>query len=247
MVLRCSDVRKTYGAFAALDGVSVAVERGEILGIAGPNGAGKTTLFDILSGRTPPDTGRVFLDERDVSGRPAHVRARLGLARTFQAPLVPAALTMGETLEAARRAWAPSPDRTEVDRACELAGLAVDPAQLTGALDTLGRRKLLLACLLLRRPGVLLLDEPASGLLTDEIAEIDAIIRHVRDATGAAVMIVEHRLELLFSVASRVIVMDAGRAIAEGPPSTVFADPKVHEAYFETPRGTRAASPTVPA
>ena len=105
--LACSGVRKTYGAFVALNDVAMAVDAGEILGLAGPNGAGKTTLFDVLSGRTRPDHGSVTLGERSMASMSTHGRARLGLGRTFQAPLVPTSLSVGETLRAARDAYSP--------------------------------------------------------------------------------------------------------------------------------------------
>jgi branched-chain amino acid transport system ATP-binding protein len=111
----------------------------------------------------------------------------------------------------------------------------VDDRRVSGELDTLDRRKLLLACLLMRGPTVIMLDEPCSGLMQGEIDEIDRIVRGVRDETGAAVVVVEHRLELLMAIAERVAVLDEGRKIAEGPPGQVFADPAVRVAYFEAP------------
>ena len=236
MSLSCSGIRKRFGGFVALNDVSVSVDEGQILGIAGPNGAGKTTLFDVISGYVKQDSGRVELNGRDVTKLPAHARARLGLARTFQSPLVPGELSVGETLEAARIAWSPKLARDEVMTARGLAHFRADDRELSTRLDTLDRRKLLLTCLLIRRPSVLMLDEPCSGLLQDEIDEIDGIIRGLRDATRMAVIVVEHRLELLSAIAERVIVLDEGRWIAEGPPQEVFADPAVRAAYFETPQ-----------
>ena len=236
MSLACSDLRKQFGGFVAVDGVSLSVEGGQILGIAGPNGAGKTTLFDVLSGHLKPEAGRVVLNGQDVTDCPAYRRARLGLARTFQSPLVPTDLTVRETFEAARLAASPHVGREELAHVRELVHLEARDDQLSGLLDTLDRRKLLLACLLLRKPSALLLDEPCSGLLKGEIDEMDEIIRKVTGETGAAVVCVEHRLELLEAIAERVIVLDEGKRIAEGPPREVFADPAVREAYFEAPR-----------
>jgi branched-chain amino acid transport system ATP-binding protein len=233
-VLRCSGIRKHYGGAVVLDDVGLAVEPGRILGVAGPNGAGKTTLFDVVSGFVRADAGTVELDGADVTRAPAHARARAGLARTFQSPLVPTALTVGETLEAARVGAPPRLGVEEVTWARRLVQLEAADAELAGRLDTLGRRKLLLACLVLRRPKVLLLDEPCSGLLRGEIDEIDAVVRAIRDELEVAVVVVEHRLELLFALAERVLVLDEGRAIAEGPPHEVFEDPAVREAYFES-------------
>jgi branched-chain amino acid transport system ATP-binding protein len=237
--LACSGLRKRYGGFVVLKDVSLSVAPGQILGVAGPNGAGKTTLFDILSGHTRQHAGLVELNGHDVTSAPAHVRARRGLARTFQSPLVPSSLTVAETLEAARVSSRPHLDRAEVARGRSLARLTSDDRRPSAELDTLGRRKLLLACLLMRRPTVLMLDEPCSGLVQQEIDEIDQIIREVRTETGAAVIVVEHRLELLAAVAERVAVLDEGKKIAEGHPAEVFNDPAVRAAYFETP--SRAA------
>ena len=236
MSLACTDVKALYGGFVAVDGVSLSVEGGHILGVAGPNGAGKTTLFDVLSGYHRADGGRVELNGRDITRLPVHRRVRLGLARTFQSPIVPIGLTVGETLEAARSAWKPRVDPGDVQLARELARFTTSNETRCGRLDTLDRRKLLLTCVLMRKPSVLLLDEPCSGLMQDEIDEMDAIIRRLTGESGIAVIVVEHRLELLRAVAESVLVMDAGRVIAEGPPATVFDDPVVRAAYFEAPQ-----------
>jgi ABC-type branched-subunit amino acid transport system ATPase component len=236
VTLVCSDIRAQYGGFIAVDGVSFSVEPGHILGIAGPNGAGKTTLFDVVSGYHKAGGGRVELNGTDITSSSVHWRARHGLARTFQSPLVPTDLAVRETLEAARIAYSPKVDKDELPKVRELVHFNAPDTQMSGALDTLGRRKLLLACLLMRKPSVLLLDEPCSGLLQDEIDEMDGIIRKVTAETGMAVVVVEHRLELLHAVAETVLVMDAGKKIAEGPPAQVFDDPTVRAAYFEAPR-----------
>jgi ABC-type branched-subunit amino acid transport system ATPase component len=236
VALACTDIRALYGGFVAVDGVSLSVESGHIVGVAGPNGAGKTTLFDVLGGNHKCDGGRVELDGQDITKLPVHRRVRLGLARTFQSPIVPTDLTIRETLEAARIAWSPKVDREEIQHARQLARFTTPDGSRCGGLDTLDRRKLLLACLLMRGPSVLLLDEPCSGLMQDEIDEMDEIIRGITAETGMAVIVVEHRLELLHAVAESVLVMDAGKAIAEGPPGVVFEDPAVRAAYFEAPR-----------
>jgi branched-chain amino acid transport system ATP-binding protein len=122
-----------------------------------------------------------------------------------------------------------------VEKARSLARFEADDRRVSAELDTLDRRKLLLACVLMRGPTVLMLDEPCSGLLQEEIDEIDEIIRTIRDETQASVIVVEHRLELLTAIAERVAVLDEGRKIAEGPPAEVFDDPVVRAAYFEAP------------
>ncbi len=235
MSLVCTEIRALYGGFVAVDGVSLSAEDGHILGIAGPNGAGKTTLFDVLSGYHSADGGRVELNGTDITRFPVHKRVRLGLARTFQSPIVPTELTVGEALEAARIAWKPKAKSADVESARELARFTTSDEARCGGLDTLERRKLLITSVLMRKPSVLLMDEPCSGLMQDEIDEIDEIIREMTSETGMAVIVVEHRLELLHAVAETVLVMDAGQTIAEGPPEVVFEDPVVREAYFEAP------------
>jgi len=229
----CEDIHIRLGGRPILEGISVSVAAGEILGVVGPNGAGKTTLFEVLSGRYLPDRGRVLLAGRDVTGLKLFARARLGLGRTYQSPVVPDALTVGEVFRAARQAFPPYLTRFNAEWAAEKVGLRVKLSALAGSLETLNRRKLLLACLLMRRPRVMLLDEPAAGLINSEIDELDAIIRHLAGEMHVAVMLVEHRLELLSAIADRVVVLDLGKLIAEGDPDRVFLDPRVRAAYFE--------------
>jgi ABC-type branched-subunit amino acid transport system ATPase component len=229
----CEDIHIRLGGRPILEGVSVSIRPGEILGVVGPNGAGKTTLFEVLSGRCAPDRGRVMLDGRDITSLKLFARARLGLGRTYQSPVVPDALTVAEVFRAARQAYPPFLTRFHAEWAAEEVGLRVPMAALAGSLETLNRRKLLLACLLMRRPRVMLLDEPAAGLINSEIDELDGIIHHFAREMQVGVMLVEHRLELLSAIADRAIVLDLGRLIAEGDPDAVFEDPRVRAAYFE--------------
>ena len=229
----CEDIHIRLGGRPILEGVSVSIRPGEILGVVGPNGAGKTTLFEVLSGRCAPDRGRVMLNGRDITSLKLFARARLGLGRTYQSPVVPDALTVAEVFRAARQAYPPFLTRFHAEWAAEQVGLRVAMSALAGSLETLNRRKLLLACLLMRRPRVMLLDEPAAGLINSEIDELDGIIRHFARAMKVGVLLVEHRLELLSAIADRAIVLDLGKLIAEGDPSAVFEDPRVRAAYFD--------------
>jgi branched-chain amino acid transport system ATP-binding protein len=233
MLFACEDIHIRLGGRPILQGISLGVQRGEILGVIGPNGAGKTTLLEIFSGRYAPERGKVMFDGRDITRLPLYARARLGIGRTYQSPVVPEALTVGEVLKAARQAYAPYLSGDRAEWAAARVALRAHPAKLAGSLDALDRRKLLLACLLMRRPQILLMDEPAAGLLHTEVDEIDAIVRHFSRELGIAVVLVEHRLELLSAIADRVVVLDLGRLIAEGPPERVFVDPGVRAAYFE--------------
>ncbi len=234
-LLSCSGVSLELGGRTILESVSLDVEPAEVVGLAGPNGAGKTSLFEVLSGRQLRHEGDVHFDGRSIRQLDMRRRVELGLARSFQRPIVPAALTVGETLKAARRAYQPQPSRLKVEWAVEFVRLRARMEQPTGSLETLERRKLMLACLLLHDPRIVLLDEPASGLTGSEIDEIDLVVRKLSQEYGVAVLLIEHRLELLAMVASRVLVLDVGRIIAEGPPETVFLDETVRQAYFDVP------------
>lgn len=233
MLFGCEGICLTLGGRQILKDVSLSTNPGEILGLVGPNGAGKTSLFEVLCGRYKADSGSVILDGENVTSLPFHQRARMGLGRTFQSPVVPASLTVGETFRASRKASTPYMSRHDAEWAARLAHLHVPwdmPAAALGAFD---RRKLLLACLLMRMPKVLLMDEPASGLINAEIDELDLIIRRLVDEYAMSVVLIEHRLELLSAVADGAVVLDIGEVIATGTPEQVFQDPRVRAAYFE--------------
>jgi len=234
MLFSSEDIHITLGGRLILAGVSLGVAAGEILGVVGPNGAGKTTLFEVLSGRYAPGRGRVIYDGRDITRLPLFARARLGIGRTYQSPVVPEALSVGEVLKAARQAFPPFLTRHHAEWATDTVRLRLRGDTPAGSLETLSRRKLLIACLLMRRPRVMLMDEPAAGLINSEIDELDSIIRHLAHELDIAVILVEHRLELLSAIADRVVVLDLGKLIAEGPPEKVFEDPAVRAAYFDT-------------
>jgi branched-chain amino acid transport system ATP-binding protein len=232
-VFCCNDIHIRLGGRPILEGVSLSVDAGQVLGLVGPNGAGKTTLLEVLSGRYRAQHGRVSFDGRDITRLPLYARARLGIARTYQSPVVPEALTIGQVLEAARQAFSPILTGYHAEWAVEKVRLRASSDTMAAALDTLSRRKLLLACLLMRRPRVMLLDEPAAGLINAEVDEIDSLIRYFAREMQMAVIVVEHRLELLSAIADEVVVLDLGRLIAHGSPESVFEESAVRAAYFD--------------
>jgi len=229
----CEHIALDLGGRTILEDISIAVGPGDVLGIIGPNGAGKTSLFEVLSGRRAPKSGVVRMRGRDVTRLPLHQRARLGIGRTFQTPVVPDELTVAEVLKGARQAYRPYLTPDDAEWGAALVNFSVSGKVRAEALDTLNRRKLLLTCLLMRRPSVLLMDEPAAGLINSEIDELDEILRVLAKELGVAVIIVEHRIELLETIADRVVVMDAGHVIAQGSMADVLVDPRVREAYFD--------------
>jgi branched-chain amino acid transport system ATP-binding protein len=229
----CSDISLDLGGREILRNVNLQVRAGEVLGIIGPNGAGKTSLFEILSGRMLPKSGAVTFKGENITGLPLYSRSRLGIGRTFQTPVVPDELTVGETFKAARQSHRPFLTKFDAEYGADLVGLNVSEETPATQLETFNRRKLLLACLLMRRPSVLLLDEPAAGLINSEVDEIDSLLRLLAKEMNIAILIVEHRIELLATIADRIMVMDAGEVISEGLLDDVMEDPKVYAAYFE--------------
>jgi branched-chain amino acid transport system ATP-binding protein len=232
----CEDLSLDLGGREVLRNISLELREGEVLGIIGPNGAGKTSLLEILSGRYRPKTGKVYFEGREINGLSLFQRARLGIGRTYQTPIVPEELTVGETMKAARQAFRPWLTRFDAEYSANLVHFRVPYDRPTVSLKTFERRKLLMACLLMRQPKVLLMDEPAAGLINAEIDEIDQILRMLSKEMNVAVLIVEHRIELLVSIADRVIVMDAGEIIARGELAEIIDSPAVRAAYFETQR-----------
>ncbi len=232
-IFYAEDLSLDLGGREVLRKIGFELRPGEVLGIIGPNGAGKTSLLEILSGRYQPKTGKVVYKGRDITPLPLFERARLGIGRTYQTPIVCEDLTVGETFKAARQAYRPYLTRFDAEYGANLVHFRTPHDRANTQLKTFERRKLLMANLLMRRPEVLLMDEPAAGLINAEIDEIDQILRMLSKEMNMAVLIVEHRMELLDSIADRVIVMDAGEIIAEGKLADIIDSPAVRAAYFE--------------
>ena len=226
--LEVRDVSKTYGGFRALNCVNLSVEPGEIRALIGPNGAGKSTLIDVMSGRATRWTGSVFLNGKDVSRLDPRQRRLQGLSRSFQKTSVFAGLTVRAQLQLA----ADRLGRTDVDELLgefTLEAVADQPARAVSYGD---QRRLDLALALVGRPVALLLDEPAAGLT---IAESRVLAEHLRNLArrwGVTVVLVEHDMDVVFSIADRVTVLQTGHVLADGLPAAVRADPAVVQAYL---------------
>ncbi len=233
LLFACNDIALDLGGRSILRGISLGVRPGEVLGVIGPNGAGKTSLFEVLSGRIPPKSGTVQFKGNDITTMPLHKRARLGIGRTYQTPVVPEGMTVAQVLKAARQAYPPYLTPDDSEWGAGLVAFRIPGTAMADQLDTLNRRKLLMTCLLMRRPAILLMDEPAAGLINSEIDEFDDIMRVLAKELNIAIVLIEHRMELLDTIADRVMVLDAGEMIAEGRLDQILDDPRVKAAYFE--------------
>ncbi len=240
VILRISDLKRSFGGVHALGGVSLDLREGEILGLIGPNGSGKTTLLNVVCGHYAPSGGNILLGGHEVGGlRPALV-ARRGIARTFQTPKTFPGMSIEEHL-----ALSASPATDDADRiaACRRSALTLlemcgldprDDRVMSSESRTLGHgqlRFLEAAMAIASCPAVLLLDEPAAGLSASEIDGLERVVADVA-AAGVAVIIVEHHLDMISRLVDRVVVLDLGTKLWEGPPNELHDDAKVRAAYM---------------
>jgi len=231
--LRASSVSRSFAGVQALRDVTLELRQGEVAGLIGPNGAGKSTLVNVLSGFDRPTTGRVLLEERDVTRWPAHRRGRHGLARTFQHSHAFGSLTVRENVEVSALGVG-APGRVAARRAdelLELLGLAAYADQPASALAHGDERRLGVARALATEPRFVLMDEPAAGLSEAEVPRFAAAVRTVRDH-GAGVLLIDHNIALVLEVCERIHVLDQGKTLAEGTPEEIRADLGVAAAYL---------------
>ena len=250
VILEVQDLSVRFGGIRAVSGVSLSVTAGEIVGIIGPNGAGKTTLFDLISGYTRPDSGEVCLGGRDVTTMAPDGRARRGLGRSFQDARLFPAMTVEETIATALERFVDVRDpfnaafrlpmfqdsesavQHRVDELIELLGLGAFRSKFVRELSTGSRRVVDLACVVAHGPSVVLLDEPSSGIAQREAEALAPLLLRIRETLGASLLLIEHDMPLVTSVADRMIALDQGRVIAEGAPADVLVHAEVVASYL---------------
>ncbi len=233
MLLEASGIVKAFGAFRAVDGADLTVTEGEIVGLIGPNGAGKSTFFNCLAGDAKPTSGTIRLRGHDVTTASPESHARLGMARTFQVPVTFEDMTVRENVMVGaflrhRTRAAAIAKAEETLLFTGLAPLANAPAR---SLGTPGRKRLEIARALATEPRLLLLDEALAGLTPAEVRLAIELVRRIK-GLGITIVIVEHIMEVILSLAERAVVFHQGKVIAEGPPRQVVDDPAVIAAYL---------------
>jgi len=257
-LLEIRDVAKAFGGIRAVDGVSLHVDEGEILGLIGPNGAGKTTLFELIAGFTHPDRGAIAFDGHEMTravavagmrrqlSMPAFLRARMGLVRSFQDARLFPTMTVLETVMLAQEGRVPTTlfaatvgsqegERPKRDHARELVaamGLERYANTQVQELSTGTRRIAELCCLVATQPRLLLLDEPSSGIAQAETEALSRLLRRIKEQLAATLIVIEHDIPLVMGIADRVVCMESGRVIRAGSPEEVRSDPRVIEAYL---------------
>ena len=238
-MLELREVGVRFGGLQALDGVSLSVAAGEIVGLVGPNGAGKTTLFNVISGTTRPQRGTLHFEGTDIARMPPYARARRSIGRTFQIPQPMHTLTVAENLAVAQRFGAGAVDpevAAEILELVHLTGLASRDAATELSLTEL--KALEVAKALATQPRILLLDEVLAGLEANGKRRFTQMLSDIHQRYKLAILIIEHDIETISTLCPRVAVLDFGRLIADGTPESVFSHPDVVASY--TGAGTHA-------
>jgi ABC-type branched-subunit amino acid transport system ATPase component len=248
--LELKDLAVRFGGIQAVGGVSLSAAPQEIIGIIGPNGAGKTTLFDLISGFTRADAGRVILGGQELTGRSPDQRARAGLGRSFQDARLFPALTVEETIAVSLERWIAVKDvfnpalhlpasfdseqavHERLDQLIDLLNIESFRSKFVHELSTGSRRVVDLACVVAHHPSVVLLDEPSSGIAQREAEALAPLMLRLRDELGATLIVIEHDMPLVTSVADRLIALDQGLVIANGGSHEVLHDPLVVSSYL---------------
>jgi ABC-type branched-subunit amino acid transport system ATPase component len=249
-ILEVQGLTRRFGGITAVDDVSFTLHPGEILGLIGPNGAGKTTIFDLISGILPLDSGRIFLQGKDVTAWGADRRAAAGLGRSFQDARIFPSLTVAENIaiglerhievrdHLAAALNLPSVQQSEEDVAwtvedlIELMNLGAFRDKFVSELSTGSRRIVDLAMSIAHDPSVLLLDEPSSGIAQKETEALGPLLKRIQKETGCSMLVIEHDMPLITSVSDEIVALELGAVVTRGKPDDVLSNPRVVSSYL---------------
>jgi len=244
VILETQDLRRRFGALAAVDGVSMQIQAGALHSIIGPNGAGKTTLFNLISGTLRPTSGRVFYRGQDITNLPMHRTIHRGIGRSFQITNIFPSLSVLENVRLACQAMGHDSFRmlrshtkfahylTRAREVLDTVGLTERALQPAGLLPHGDQRKLELGMILAPDPDVLMLDEPTAGMAAEQVPELMALIDAIRSDGAKTIILVEHNMNVVMNVSNRITVMHQGKVIAEGSPAEISSNVTVQSAYL---------------
>jgi branched-chain amino acid transport system ATP-binding protein len=244
-MLRVEDLRKSFGDFQAVSGAELRVKPGDLVAVIGPNGAGKTTLFNLITGHLRPDRGRILFKGEDIARQPAHQICRKGIARSFQVANIFPRLTVFRNVQVAvlsqkhlsRTLFRPAHRMVlrETGDILERTGLADRAGALAGSLSHGDKRILEIAIALGNEPELLILDEPTAGMSPEETAATMGLVNRLAREQGLTILFCEHDMDVVFNVATSIMVMQQGRTIVQGLPQEVRLNAAVQEAYLGEP------------
>lgn len=247
--LSLQGLTKQFGGLTAVNSVSFEVERGEIFGLIGPNGAGKTTVFNLITGIIPPTNGKIFFDGEDITNGPPHIIAKDGIARTFQNIRLFTNLSVLDNLITSSQAHMEyslldgllrtpkcrSTEKSTRERSLDIlqrVGILQYKDMKAGNLPYGIQRRVEIARALALQPKLLLLDEPAAGMNEDESAKMVTLVKSLRDDFDLSVLVIDHHMDMMMDLCSRIAVLNFGQLIANGTPNEVQNNPMVIEAYL---------------
>jgi branched-chain amino acid transport system ATP-binding protein len=231
-MLKLSNVTKRFDSLVAVNHLSFDVKKGQIFGIAGPNGAGKSTVYNLITGFYNFE-GSILFDGKELSGKKPHQIARLGISRTFQIPQTFPSLTVEQSIEVGNRFGNRArykPDR--IEKIIDFVELQQERKELTGTLNLLGKKKLMIGAALATDPKILMLDEPMAGSNAHEIKALMELIRAINEDLGVTIIIIEHFMKVLTELTQTLLIIETGTEICCGDPVEVTNNPEVIECYL---------------